>query len=524
MLDSSEDINKNKDEQSTHRVLIFQGGGALGAYEVGVYEALYDNLIEESIKQNKQLFDIVAGTSAGAINATLIVNHVLQNKNESNPWKGSVDMLHQFWESVSTDIWYLENDFIQMSQEFLSLFREQFNKLWNPILKEFDKNFKDIREQSYLLPYYFLWPDKYGELATNESFRRYWSWYHLAYSPFGIPNVLSPLMIQPDFKFLNPFNFMVRYDNTPLTNTIGNYWDYKTHPIKTDEREPRLLLVAVDVQDATTVTFDSYAKMGNQMMSIYGDDDGKEKHVIHYNDGIKMEHLLTTMSSHLRYKFPELDVAKTINENMYIPYYGGQSRPFMDGFYLSNTPLREVLQAHRDYWYKIKGLNENIPSLDIYIGDLYPTKEKGTPDGPESINNRVQNILYHDKSKYDEKVAAMISDYIYIIRDLIKTVNGKGISEQEIYHKMNSDLKSKIRSFNRKGGQRSVEDLINGRITINRLQRIGYGEDQNLSDSNDISGKAFDFSKRTIKGLIDQGYKDTCKKCKFGQMGYKTNS
>ena len=98
-------------------------------------------------------------------------------------------MLYQFWESVSTDIWYLENDFIQISQEFLSLFREQFNKLWNPILKEFDKNFKDIREQSSLLPYYFLWPDKYGELATNESFRRYWSWYHLAYSPFGIPNV-----------------------------------------------------------------------------------------------------------------------------------------------------------------------------------------------------------------------------------------------------------------------------------------------------------------------------------------------
>ncbi len=50
MLNSSKDINKNKDEQSTHRVLIFQGGGALGAYEVGVYEALYDNLIEESIQ------------------------------------------------------------------------------------------------------------------------------------------------------------------------------------------------------------------------------------------------------------------------------------------------------------------------------------------------------------------------------------------------------------------------------------------------------------------------------------------
>ena len=132
----------------------------------------------------------------------------------------------------------------------------------------------------------------------------------------------------------------------------------------------------------------------------------------------------------------------------------------MDGFYLSNTPLREVLQAHRDYWYKVKGLNEKIPSLDIYIGDLYTAKENGTPEDPDSINNRVQNILYHDKSKYDEKVAAMVSDYIYIIRDLMKMANEKGISESEIYNKLNIELKRKIRSTNRKGETRHIEDLI----------------------------------------------------------------
>ncbi len=55
-------------------------------------------------------------------------------------------------------------------------------------------------------------------------------------------------------------------------------------------------------------------------MSLYGDDESKEKHVIHYNDGIKMEHLLTTMSSHLRYRFPELNVTTTIvDENSAIP-------------------------------------------------------------------------------------------------------------------------------------------------------------------------------------------------------------
>ena len=82
----------------------------------------------------------------------------------------------------------------------------------------------------------------------------------------------------------------------------------KLNPIKTDEGEPRLLLVTVDVQLATTVTFDSYGKKEKQMMSVYRDEENKEKHIIRYQDGIKMEHLLTSMSSHLRYKFPELKV------------------------------------------------------------------------------------------------------------------------------------------------------------------------------------------------------------------------
>ncbi|MBA3751146.1 MAG: patatin-like phospholipase family protein, partial [Nitrosopumilus sp.] len=100
------DTKDSKTETQIQRALIFQGGGALGAYEAGVYKALYDNLIEGAQKENRLLFDIVAGTSAGAINATLIVNHVLQNKDKRNPWAGSAEKLFQFWEDISTDTWY----------------------------------------------------------------------------------------------------------------------------------------------------------------------------------------------------------------------------------------------------------------------------------------------------------------------------------------------------------------------------------------------------------------------------------
>lgn len=515
LISADMDDNVNKEKIQTHRTLIFQGGGALGAYEAGIYKALYDNLIEKSIEENRQLFDIVAGTSAGAINSTLIVNYVLQNKDRSNPWEGSAEMLCNFWYNVSTDTWYFENEIIKLWQKYSSYFREEFINISKPLIKEFDKNCDNVREKLPFLSFYFLWPDKLGNIATYEAFRRYWSWTQFTVMPFGIPNVLSSPIVHPDYKFLNPFNYLIRYDTSPLTDTIRKYWNDEEHPIKTLEGQPRLLLIAVDVQDATTVTFDSYRKRNNQMLSIYGDDDSKEKHVIHYKDGIKMEHLITTMSSHLRYKFPELEVTKTLDENQYIAEDKGQMRPFMDGFYLSNTPLREVLQAHRDYWYKLKGYDKNIPSLDIYIGDLYPIKEMGTPEDPDSINNRVQNILYHDKSKYDEKVARLISDYIFIIRSLIKMQTDKGISEQDLLDRLENELKSKIQSTNRKGEIRNIKDLIHGRVTINHIYRIGYGEGKHINDSDDIYGKAFDFSRSTIKKLINQGYEDTCIRCKF---------
>src|SRR5262245_44475943 len=47
-------------------VLVFQGGGALGAYQAGVYQALHEAGIES---------DWIIGTSIGAINASLIAGN-----------------------------------------------------------------------------------------------------------------------------------------------------------------------------------------------------------------------------------------------------------------------------------------------------------------------------------------------------------------------------------------------------------------------------------------------------------------
>jgi NTE family protein len=66
-------------------VLVLQGGGALGAYQVGVYQALHEAGIEP---------DWVIGTSIGAINAALIAG---------NPVGDRFGRLREFWKRVEHD-------------------------------------------------------------------------------------------------------------------------------------------------------------------------------------------------------------------------------------------------------------------------------------------------------------------------------------------------------------------------------------------------------------------------------------
>src|SRR5919112_1893022 len=63
-------------------VLVLQGGGALGAYQAGVFEALHEAGIEP---------DWVIGTSIGAINAGLIAGNAPGER---------LERLNEFWRRV----------------------------------------------------------------------------------------------------------------------------------------------------------------------------------------------------------------------------------------------------------------------------------------------------------------------------------------------------------------------------------------------------------------------------------------
>lgn len=88
--------SKGYDMPGKQRALVLQGGGALGAYEVGVLKVLCRKLIESSGNEGKDkpLFDIVAGSSMGAMNAAVLVSNVV---NMHKTWEQAVEVLEDFW-------------------------------------------------------------------------------------------------------------------------------------------------------------------------------------------------------------------------------------------------------------------------------------------------------------------------------------------------------------------------------------------------------------------------------------------
>lgn len=551
------------------RALILQGGGALGYYEIGVLESIYKKIVKKSSTKksdemteknralqnhanqsiqttqkvdetyDEPLFDIVAGVSIGAINAVFLVDYVL--KNHGN-WDGSVSELKNFWKS-----------FEAKTNADSQMFRSAWEgwRFFNP------------------------------NLASTESARRYWSFFQLACctSPFGgsSPNLCNS-SLQLDYRYLSPFNTFFSYNYEPLMTLMKNNINY---PIKThfEKNQPRLLLLSVDVKDCSTpVTFDSYPtykkvcdvcgqelennklladhikehvievpeSRGNAVesgipvksitavgerninpnnglndhiwTSVYGDEYGNgRKHVVSYNgidNDILMASCLFPYSSH--------------HTSLY-DLITREQRTFWDGAFLSNTPLRELLQNHKDFWvsyfeandidydkivedeYKIyqsnrqdsTGTKPKIPDLEVFIVNLYPaleTKDAAIPSNKDKIEDRMNDIRFQDRSKYDEKVAHLVTDYVDLTRRLIKLAEDKGkVSKEDIKAVLEIKGESTKRDVKQK---RSLLSLIEDKFRV-KVYRIDRQDDKDT-----ILGKASDFTPTTLKELYAEGVRD----------------
>ena len=71
--------------------IVLNGGGARGSYQAGALRALY-----EIIKKDQNLFDIITGNSAGAINAIFLANN-------ARDWGSSTQYLVDLWKRIKPE-------------------------------------------------------------------------------------------------------------------------------------------------------------------------------------------------------------------------------------------------------------------------------------------------------------------------------------------------------------------------------------------------------------------------------------
>src|SRR5215208_8464344 len=437
----------NNDMPNKQRALVLQGGGALGAYESGVLSVLCKELAHEY--REGPLFDIIAATSMGAMNAAVLVSNVVNRK---KTWEEAAKELENFW----TD----EGRGLSSTPGFSNLW-------WNEAKKQ--KKFS----------------------AAPEAARRYYS--VKEYLKYGTPNVFLPLPPEPDSKFADQDNTWVAHDSSPLQNTIERYSKDENNKEKLSiatswrNREPRLLVISVDVAEGKTVAFDSYhTKAEEPENSLYEDD------------GITIDHVMASGTLPAFYKFRE------------IPTKGG--RKFCDGGILSNTPFRELLQAHRDYWKRVVGEDKDeIPHLEVYIINVHPSKHDEVPTDLDGVRDRINDITFSDRnSYYDEMVADLVTDYTDLIDKL------KELAKSHFDNKDESDLfqnefehllkTTETKSRGGTGERIKYKDLMKGRFKLTKVIRIEPEGPESYTDS--ISGKGGDFTSKTIMSLIEKGKQD----------------
>jgi len=493
-------LNSNSsatDIPNIERALVLQGGGSLGAYEAGAYKALYEWLSERDEKVNprkgkRSTFDIVAGTSIGAMNAAVLVSYVV----EKGTYEGSAERLIDFWNYLSKE--------------------------------------STIETNPFFKPWWDFWHRVNKSIATGEAARRYYSAKEFAIT--GVPNVFSPTLPMPDSRFFDSYNnTWYRFSNEPLKRSLERFAKF---PIATnhEKNQPRLILVAVDVATGSPVVFDSYPKQDGSRKTEYGryiTQDNKEigyEYIIRYDNGITADHVMASGSYPVNFDYASLEVerydsdvgeeeeyqlgvrkkdsSKNSNSsknsssslNNSLNHYKKETRKFWDGGLMSNTPLTQLVFLHRQYWYLIRGLKDKVPTLRVCIFNVHPTKQKQIPTDHDGVLSRNADITFSDRTYRDQEILLLVSDYVDLVRDLIRMAKENKVKDQVI----NDLLDKRTRYHGKAWKPRRYRNIVEGRFDIDTIIRV-----ERKNDENTVSEKTFDFSYGTIRQLLKDGYEES---------------
>jgi hypothetical protein len=276
--------------------------------------------------------------------------------------------------------------------------------------------------------------------------------------------------------------------------------------------------VAVDVADGIPVTFDSYPKEDGTRKTEYGrflSDNDREigfEHVIHYDEGITSDQVMASGSYPVNFDFAKIKVESYSSEPtsslqvdpktpsiVNATGYRKGMRYFWDGGLMTNTPLMQLVLLHRQYWWKVRGLKDGVPRLGICVINLHPKKQTEIPSDRDGVINRNNDITFSDRTHQEETALLLISDYVDLVRELLKAAEESGVDKNFIANLLNQ----KTNFHGEFLKPRRFQDILEGRFQIDEIIRVNRENDLDT-----ISNKTFDFSSETIKLLLEQGYND----------------
>jgi len=241
------------------------------------------------------------------------------------------------------------------------------------------------------------------------------------------------------------------YDAKPLQDTLTKFVDFDkineqyrkgvtSASISAKESKrvaPRLIMTSTDIQRSESVTFDS-----NHME-------------------VDAAHVIACTG------FPFYGLAWTRIDDLYL----------WDGSLLSNTPLREVIDASPKNHKR------------VYIVNLFPKNQRELPSNMFDIWHRARDIIHTDKTDHNIRMSKVISRYLTVMRQMHDLLNNVNIDES-----MKDILFQIEKEYHKLATQRGA--IIEEITKIEREEDVHY-----------IFEDA-DFSIATIQKLIKQGEED----------------